>query len=123
MTIKMVNDKVEELYYDGYRMLVAKKDFRQGTYIMDLPVLTLPGPDMYSLEILPGIHIDCSFSAARSINHSCSPNTMVKNNAILAIACIKADDEITLDYKRTENKLAAPFDCNCGAKNCRGRIE
>lgn len=113
-----------EIFFDkGYRTLHAQRSFHQGEVIMDLPQETVERPDMYSIEVLPGIHVECAYSPAGAINHSCDPNAAVRKGKIVAWACIKPGDEIKIDYKRTESKLAAPFDCNCGSRNCRGRIE
>jgi len=117
-----LHERVSIFFGEGQRSLVALKDFHQGEVIIELPQATLNGPDMYSIEVLPGIHVDCSFSPAGAINHSCDPNAAVRKNYIVAWNCIKEGDQITLDYKRTEHKLAAPFDCKCGSKKCRGRI-
>lgn len=117
------DDDVEVWHYDDYRTLVALRDFRQGEVILELPTETLKKPDKYSLEVLPGIHVDCSNSLAGFINHSCNPNAAVRKSRIVAWSCIKAEEVITLDYHRTEQKISAPFDCICGSKNCRGRIE
>lgn len=108
---------------NGFRSLYALKDFRQGERIIDLPQKSQPNPDTYSIEIAPGIHVDCSQSVVGATNHSCDPNAAVRKGAIIAWKCIKEGDQITIDYKRTETKLANPFDCYCGAKNCRRRIE
>lgn len=108
---------------DGdYRSLRATRRIRQGETIVDLPKIPLTAPDKYSLEIYPGVHVDCSQSKAGAINHNCSPNAFVKDTRVVAWKCILPGDEITLDYKITENKLAAPFNCDCGP-SCRGRIE
>ncbi len=108
---------------NGSRSLKALKRFRQGEYILDLPQTTVLNPDRYSLEISPGLHIDCSTSVVGATNHSCEPNAAVRKGSLVAWSCISEGDEITIDYKRTESKLAVPFECNCGSKNCRGRIE
>lgn len=105
------------------RDLVATDDFRQGELVIALPSASQPLPDKYSIEIAPGVHIDCSNSLVGAVNHSCNPNAAVRNGKIVAWACIKAGDSITIDYKRTETKLAEPFDCNCGSKNCLGGVE
>lgn len=107
---------------DG-RGIYATEDIRQGQEIMDLPNVVMSEPDVYSLEIHPGMHVDCSQHYAGSVNHSCNANAAVRGNRIIAWTCIKAGEQITLDYKRTEQKLAAPFNCLCGAKTCRERIE
>lgn len=105
------------------RYMAATQDMRQGEEILVLPTATLENPDMYSLEIHPGLHIDCANSPAGALNHSCDANAAVRGNRIIAWNCIKAGEPITLDYKKTEQRLAVPFNCLCGSKNCRGRIE
>lgn len=94
---------VEVLYYDGYKLLYALKDFHQGE-VIDLPPEIVNS--MYSV-----------------INHSCEPNAAVRKGRIIAWTCIKAEDEITLDYMNIESKTITPFDCDCGSKKCRGRIK
>lgn len=112
------------IFFDGkQRMLKATRRIRQGETILYLPSLVRRTPDKYSLEIHPGLHINCEFSMAGAINHSCEPNASVTQERIVAWACIQPGEEIKIDYKKTEQKLAEPFNCNCGAKNCRGRIE
>lgn len=105
------------------RDLVATDDFRQGEVILALPSVSQPLPDRHSIEIAPGVHADCTDSFAGAINHSCDPNAVVRNGRIIAWSCIKTGESIKIDYKRTESKLAEPFDCNCGSKYCLGRIE
>ncbi len=42
---------------------------------------------------------------------------------VVAQKTIFKGQEITFDYKTTETLLAEPFECKCGAKNCKGYIE
>lgn len=110
------------------RKLFAKRDFRQGEEILKLGNRTQRIPDMYSIQISPKIHIDCRDQPVGATNHSCDPNAAISLRVtevvrLVAWKCIKAGEEITIDYTRTEEKLAAPFNCFCGAKNCKGRIE
>lgn len=112
------------IWFNGFqRSLKATRRIRQGETIVSLPQSSLSMPDQYSLEIYPGVHVDCEMSMAGAINHCCTPNAYVKDTRILAWKCIMPGDEITLDYKATEHKLAVPFDCKCGSEFCRGRIE
>lgn len=53
----------------------------------------------------------------RYVNHSCEPNTRVVNKSDVAIRDIQVGEEITSDYMDLEPQ---GFQCNCGAKNCRG---
>lgn len=119
----LLYERVSVHFENGSRSLRALKRFRQGECIIDIPQTTQHEPDMYSIEVSPGIHVDCSQSQVGAINHSCEPNAAVKKNVIIAWSCIEPGDEIRIDYKKTEQKLAVPFDCDCGSKNCIGRIE
>lgn len=108
---------------DGYRTLLASQRIRMGENIVDLPQVSQPNPDKFSIELVPGIHVDCSKSVVGAINHGCEPTAAVRRGSIIAWRCIEAGEAITIDYKKTEQKLAEPFDCQCGSKFCRGRIE
>lgn len=105
------------------RGLVATESISQGMVIALLPLVIQNHPDRYSIETSLGVHADCSSSPVGVINHSCNPNAAVRKGRIVSWSCIQPGDPITIDYKRTEQKLAEPFDCRCGSKNCRGRIE
>lgn len=52
----------------------------------------------------------------RYVNHSCNPNTRVKNYCDVAIRNIRRGEEITSYYKKASLPLG--FVCNCGRKNC-----
>ena len=58
----------------------------------------------------------------RYVNHSCDPNTKVKNNCDIAVRNIGKDEEITSDYSKDNNGIQLHFKCNCGSKNCRENI-
>lgn len=111
------------LFNAAERSLVSARRIRQGETIANLPQAILTVPDKYSLEIHPGVHVDCEMSMVGAINHSCAPNAYVKDTRIVAWNCIAPGEEITIDYKATEHKLAVPFDCKCGRLGCIGRIE
>lgn len=65
--------------------------------------------------------VDCD--DAEMFNHSCSPNAGIKGQIVLiARRSIAIGEEICFDYDTTET-WAVPFSCNCGAENCRGRID
>jgi D-alanine-D-alanine ligase len=55
-------------------------------------------------------------------NHSCSPNCDFDGLNILAIKNINIGQELTLDYARFLDENMEPFECRCGAPNCRGEI-
>jgi D-alanine-D-alanine ligase len=55
-------------------------------------------------------------------NHSCDPNTTYEGLNLIALRPIRQGDEITLDYTTYLNEAMEPFECHCGAPNCRGWI-
>lgn len=56
-------------------------------------------------------------------NHSCNANTRFSGLNIIAIKKIGAGEELTLDYAQFLDENAEPFNCLCGAENCRGLIK
>jgi D-alanine-D-alanine ligase-like ATP-grasp enzyme len=55
-------------------------------------------------------------------NHSCSPNTAYNGLNVIATRNILKDEELTLDYASFLDENMEPFNCQCGAPNCRGLI-
>lgn len=55
-------------------------------------------------------------------NHSCDPNTVYQGMNLLALRHIAAGEELTYDYATISDETAAPFECSCGATNCRGVV-
>lgn len=55
------------------------------------------------------------------INHSCSPNAaIVGKKTLIALANIRKDVEISMDYSMTEvDDHAWKMKCGCGAEKCR----
>ena len=58
----------------------------------------------------------------RPINHSCDPNAWLEGLDLVARRGIAQGEEIRVDYATYGNNILAPFDCTCGATECRGRI-
>jgi uncharacterized protein len=60
---------------------------------------------------------------AEYFNHSCEPNAGVKGqNILVARRDIKKGEEICFDYETTDTQ-GLNFNCACGAKICRGKID
>jgi len=57
------------------------------------------------------------------INHSCDPNLRydIAGN-VVAARFIAQGEQVFIDYGRFIVNFDEPFDCACGAPNCRGRI-
>jgi D-alanine-D-alanine ligase len=56
-------------------------------------------------------------------NHSCDANTEMRGLNMEATRDIQLNEELTLDYAKLLDKEMEPFQCNCGAVNCRGIIK
>lgn len=77
-------------------------------------------PPYIILRITPD-RSDANFPYLSSINHSCQPTAKMVGNCVVPILPLQAGDEITVDFT-VEVDTAYPFDCKCGAPNCKGRI-
>lgn len=55
-------------------------------------------------------------------NHSCDPNTAFDGLNVMALKDIRNGEELTLDYAQFLDENMEPFQCRCGAANCRGLI-
>jgi D-alanine-D-alanine ligase len=56
-------------------------------------------------------------------NHSCEPNTAYNGLDVVALKKINKFEELTLDYSNFLDDSMMPFQCHCGAPNCRGLIK
>jgi D-alanine-D-alanine ligase len=55
-------------------------------------------------------------------NHSCNANTGYSGLNVVALVHIKKGEELTLNYASFLDETMEPFNCRCGAPNCRGLI-
>jgi len=77
----------------------------------------------HTLSLYPGVylgwHETTSQDDAELFNHSCSPNVGVVGQIVfVARRDIAVNEELTFDYDTTETS-GEPFECECGADNCR----
>ena len=73
-----------------------------------------------TLQIGPSSWLQPTCSYGRFINHSCNPNTLIKNKTeFVAMKNIKKGEEITIDYSTTTNESMWTMKCRCKSKNCR----
>lgn len=55
-------------------------------------------------------------------NHSCNANTGYNGLNVVALKPINKGEELTLNYASFLDEKMEPFNCRCGAPNCRGLI-
>ena len=108
------------------RGVFATQKFASGEIVVvGIQIEEIPERTIYSLQMDFHLHVNLD-EPARVINHSCTPNTGVRNNQFggydfVALYDIKAGEEITFDYETTEYESIAVPQCMCGAESCRGK--
>lgn len=110
--------------------LFATRHIEPGETVLSADIhQRVPQRTATSFEIAPGgVHAELSFPAAR-INHSCRPNTGIRDNAAGGYDFIVGPDgipeggEILTHYGMHEWASVAiqPGQCECGAPECEGR--
>ncbi|MFK0729621.1 MAG: SET domain-containing methyltransferase [Gloeotrichia echinulata IR180] len=106
------------------RGVFATKKFTPGeTVVVGIPVAEVPERTVYSFQMDFNFHINLNEPAV-VINHSCDPNTGVRNNQFggydfVALGDIEPGEEISWDYETTEYESIAVCRCLCGSPSCR----
>src|SRR5579883_1001736 len=104
--------------------IFAGRNFCKGeTVVVGRRVMILPERTNHSFQFYFDLHIELD-EPARLINHSCDPNTGVRNNKFgaydfVALVDILEGHEITWDYETTEYVSIAIPKCGCESPNCR----
>ncbi|MBS0409988.1 MAG: hypothetical protein JSR86_08745 [Proteobacteria bacterium] len=82
-----------------------------------------PRRDRFTVETPDGQHLYDPILAR--VAHGCDPNGRISFRlmALVARRDIAAGELVTTDYLATESAIADPFDCHCGAANCRRRVQ
>lgn len=123
--------------------LVAARPLRAGetVTVFEGPIVAyaaVPAEEIRHVLWLDGDRWMIPRPPARWINHACEPNCRVVDRAgdparfdVATLQPVRQGEELTFAYNRVSSaeELAAfwhpawSFDCACGAKRCRGRIE
>jgi SET domain-containing protein len=82
--------------------------------------------DRHSIEVGPDRHQSFTGDIDDYINHSCDPNLellVVDDDrgeyVFRALRPIAPGEEVGWDYETFETELSNPFECRCGAPQCR----
>lgn len=112
--------------------LVAICPIRAGERLFTIEGEQTTTATRYSLQIGENLHIDlCGVRCTEEIldryfwrfmNHSCEPNSLIRDRDVIALRDIQPWEAVTFDYNTTEWEMAEPFDCRCGSANCLGTI-
>jgi len=109
------------------RGLFASRDFAMGDVLfiftgpeIDLATTIAKGDaEANALQIGPLSYIDLEVPSVYA-NHSCAPNTGIKNKTeAIALRAIKKDEEIRYDYSTTMSENRWTMQCGCLALSCR----
>jgi SET domain-containing protein len=106
------------------RGFFAVRDFKKGEMVLKwhpkiltkMEVMKLPERRKHDVDKIGENKYVLQRASERFMNHSCEPNTKVKNLADIAIRNIRKGEEITSDYGKG---ILTPFRCHCGSKACR----
>lgn len=113
------------------RGVFAKKDFKQGEYILTAkgPIVrwvvknkqsSLVGPNWLGISKYRWVDVA---PPVRYLNHSCDPNMGIRGRVrFYALRPIKAGEELTFDYSTTEGDELWGMTCHCGSTKCRKKL-
>lgn len=114
------------------RRLVATAPIAEGSVIFTLVGRETRVATRYSVQVGPEMHLDSDDLATDEarvrerywmyLNHSCEPSAWIRGLSVVALRDIAPGEGVTFDYNATEQTMAEPFDCHCGAASCVGRV-
>jgi GNAT superfamily N-acetyltransferase len=121
--------KVEQKYINeqiGFGVF-ASTDIKKGEIVLrgkSVYKTTIRDHKTLQINEIEHSRLDTPFE---NTNHSCNPNTGVKDNAydgydLIALKDIRKGDHITMDYSMTEWETDLS-NCGCNAENCRKIIK
>lgn len=108
--------------------LYANRNFRKGETVgvcrgklyTSLEVERSPLPEHHFMQVDWDTYMLVKPPACYT-NHSCEPNTGIKNSVkLVALRKIAKGEEITVDYDTLEYDWS--MKCGCSSKNCRGAV-
>jgi uncharacterized protein len=94
----------------------------EGQILRTPQVEALGDAACYPIQIGPTEYLDPQ-PPGRFINHSCAPNTGIRNdNELIALVDIHCGEELRFDYSTTMSERSWTMACHCGAPACRKLI-
>lgn len=99
----------------------ATRDVNKNTILFKMHGEVISEPTRTSVQIGDGLHIEDELAGL--LNHACSPSAKVDRaqQALVSIRDIKEGEEITFDYSKNEDQMAAPFTCECCGEKIAGK--
>ena len=120
----VVIPKWNESFYDGMEGWVRLDRRQVQSLPRDVKQLFLRyGLDTDFDQIIGPVDINYVTTPDNFINHSCDPNLRYDAAGnVVAARDIGKGEEVFIDYGCFIVNFDEPFNCSCGAANCRGRI-
>jgi hypothetical protein len=123
MSLQTFDNVFVKLTSKGKGVFASRNFYKGETVVIGHRIDILTERTNYSLQMDFDLHVELD-EPARLINHSCSPNTGVRNNNFggydfVALNDISEGYEITFDYETTEYISIAVPECWCNSPNCR----
>lgn len=109
--------------------VIATADIAEREVILRIEGRVVDRPSKYTVQIGECSHVEPWVGRMAAgegspvwpyLNHSCDPNAHVKGRELVSLRAISRGESITFDYNTTEDDIATPFVCSCGA--CGGRV-
>lgn len=120
-------DALELRAKDGRTAVFTRAAIPAGAVVSRMRGERLDRPSRYTFQIGDGRHLGKSGLPYDEMLHACRANVYVDladpdRPVLRAAREIPAGGELTVNYCATEEDLAEPFDCACGAPGCYGRV-
>lgn len=108
------------------KALILKEKVSNGEVILVIEGKETTSPTKYSIQINKNKHLDISTHPDINnknhywvfLNHSCNPNTFIKDRKLIALKNINQNTELTYNYNTTEYEMSTPFLCRCNHEDC-----
>jgi len=111
------------------KCLITNRELAKEEIIINFKGEITSTPSKYSIQINRNEHLDVPEGKMGTpdyywafLNHSCAPNTYIKNKQLIALKDIPTGTELTFNYNTTEFDMATPFTCSCQHQNCQKEI-
>ena len=142
ITVSDINDILEynltngDLYVSiselGFAVF-TKKDLKKGDYVytfkgeiidyLETKLINDDTGECRALQFDKDKYINTN-APGRYINHSCEPNTGIKNTfELIALEDIPAHSELRFDYSTTMDEDDFTMPCFCGKSSCRNKVD
>ena len=108
--------KMQRVVVQGMKAVVVVSEYGPNQVLRRLQGRTYEVASKNSICVAPGMHVVDRFGMY--VNHSCTPNTRVETGYLVTNRDINPGAEVTIDYRKTEKLLFAPFKC----LRCRGQM-